>query len=231
MNLDLQDMTKRNGCFPGLEWWEHLYGDNGVDYQDVLNQLAKEDRVDWARWLMHEIGAPDKIYDVETHDINEVSLTMTPRQTRASGLPAGHMQHAFFAGNVGALDISISGTLLVAGRLQAHNVVAQAVIADGGIRAKRILVLENIICIGGLIMVNEMSAANIRAGACIIADTIRATGTVRAVTHVTCGDVQADSVVEYCTGLKPHKPRVGAAKTGHMGVARPAQKFTLDESR
>lgn len=213
MRLDLQDMTRRNGCFPGLEWWEHLYGEADVDYQDVLTQLAKEDRVDWARWLMHEIGSPDTLYDVQTHDIK----------------PIGVGKHAFFAGNVGALDIKVSGVLLVAGRLQANSVVAQSVIADGGIRAKRVSVVDNIICTGGLIMVNELSAANIRSGDCIIADTIHATGTVRAVRHITCAKIEAESVVEYCTGLQPHKPRVGAAKTGHMGKARPAAKFTLQD--
>lgn len=230
MNLDLSEMTRRNSCFPGLEWWSAAFGDKPVDYQDVLDRLALENRVDWARWLMHEVGAPATMYDVSCRDIHTIGLTLPVRKTRAAGQPVGHVKNYFCAGNLTARNIHISGVLLVAGRLDAEEIDAASVIADGGIEAKRITVDDNIICIGGKIMVGEMDAVNIRSGDCILANTIAATGTVRAVTHITCPKVEAGSVVEYCTGLKPHKARVGAAKTGHIGAPRRAAGFTLQSS-
>lgn len=213
MKLDLAEMTGRNGCFPGLEWWQTTFGDGPVDYQDVLNCLAAEDRVDWARWLMHEVGA-DK-----DNDVTDGMLIRPVGSDR---------KHAFFAGDAKLRDVTISGVLLVAGRLETANIDAQSVIAEDGIRAQRITVHENIICAGGLIMASEMRANNIRSGDCIIADRIHALGTVRAVKHIACPQIEADSIVEYCTGLKPHKARTGAAKTGHIGARRSAPGFTLE---
>lgn len=197
MNLDLREMTRRNGCFPGLEWWNAAYGERPVDYQEVLNRLAAEARVDWARWLMHAIGAPDTLHDIylpmDSGDI----------------LPIGRRKgHAFFAGNVVARDIDVKGTLLVAGRLIARQISASMITAEGAIEAGDIDCSGNVICFGGHIKAASIMADNIRAGRGIsVTREIVAKGTIRAVESIDCPKITAESLVPYATGLVPDKPK------------------------
>jgi hypothetical protein len=192
MKLNLQIVTARQGCFPGLEWWEKKFGDSPVEYQAVLDALAQEDRVDWARWLMNAIGSDDSVGRLD--------------ETRSS--------NAFFAGDlVDDMSFVIRGTLLVAGKCDVYGVTADQIVVGRSIRAGTLRVDGNVTALAGDIFAADITAENIRAGENIMAGHIRCVGTVRAVGDIRCADMKAASVVPYATGLRPDPPRQTASSS------------------
>lgn len=44
-------LKEKGACDAGTRWFLERFPD-GVDYQELLNELAKANRVDWAQWAL-----------------------------------------------------------------------------------------------------------------------------------------------------------------------------------
>ena len=65
MQITIEWLKEKHACSDGTNWFsEHFPGGSG-DYQAVLDALAQDNKVDYARWLLNAAGHNDSVLEVE----------------------------------------------------------------------------------------------------------------------------------------------------------------------
>ncbi|HBC93672.1 MAG TPA: hypothetical protein DCZ10_12465, partial [Pelotomaculum sp.] len=72
MQITLDWLREKEACSESMLRFKHTFPE-GAEYQDVLDALAKENKADWAAWLMKEAGSTNDVLEVESLEV-ECSL-------------------------------------------------------------------------------------------------------------------------------------------------------------
>ena len=74
MKITLEYLKEKQACSDGVVWFSSKFASNEADYQEVLDALAKENRSEWAQWLMQHAGRTDAVLEVKGDLIVEHSI-------------------------------------------------------------------------------------------------------------------------------------------------------------
>ena len=72
MKITKEFLKEKDACNEGFRWFCDNFPEGG-EYQVVLDALAKENRADWARWLIEKVGPANTTLEIETME-TETSL-------------------------------------------------------------------------------------------------------------------------------------------------------------
>jgi len=65
MQITRKMLTEWNACADGLKWFDLHFNEDGAEYQEILNKLAEQNEVDYAKWLLSKAGAQNTIFECE----------------------------------------------------------------------------------------------------------------------------------------------------------------------
>ena len=74
MKITLDYLKEKNACKEGVDWFRSKFGHEGAPYQTVLDELAKENRSDWASWLIKTAGSTKDVLEIKGDLIVEHSI-------------------------------------------------------------------------------------------------------------------------------------------------------------
>ena len=114
MKISISWLQEKNACPDGIEWFRKKYSEQleGVEYQSILDDLGKENKREWAEWLLSNAGSTNDTLEIEGDLILEHSI--------------------FFAGS-----IKVSNNIFVSGDVTAGGAVTAGwtVKAGGDVKA------------------------------------------------------------------------------------------------
>lgn len=65
MQITKEILKEKSPCSEGFTWFLKHFPEGG-EYQDILDELAKENRADWASWLISKMGSVNTVLEVES---------------------------------------------------------------------------------------------------------------------------------------------------------------------
>ena len=77
MKINISWLQEKNTCQEGVKWFLEKYpkqSSQGKEYQSVLDDLAKENKYEWAEWLMAKAGSTNTELVIEGDLILEHNL-------------------------------------------------------------------------------------------------------------------------------------------------------------
>jgi len=73
MKITLDWLKEKNACVEAVKKFKETFGEE-ADYQSVLDALGKENRADWASWLIGQAGRTDSVLEIKGNLITETSI-------------------------------------------------------------------------------------------------------------------------------------------------------------
>ena len=64
MQITHEWAREKGACDGGMQWFQEHFPDGG-DYQEILDELAKENRSDWASWLIQNAGRLNTVLEID----------------------------------------------------------------------------------------------------------------------------------------------------------------------
>ena len=76
MKITISWLQEKNACPEGIAWFREKYPEqlDGVDYQSILDDLGKENKRDWAEWLLSNAGSTKDTLEIKGDLILEHSI-------------------------------------------------------------------------------------------------------------------------------------------------------------
>ena len=74
MLITLDWLREKGACADAVKRFEETYGQEGAEYQDVLDALAKENNASWASWLIQKAGRTNAVLEVDGDLVVEASI-------------------------------------------------------------------------------------------------------------------------------------------------------------
>ena len=132
MKISISWLQEKNACPAGIEWFRKKYSEQleGVEYQSVLDALAKENKDGWAEWLLTKAGSTNEVLEIEGNLTLEHSLFFAGSIKVSKNLSAGW---AVIAG----VSVIAGGSVTAGGDVTAGEDVkaGKAVTAGGSVTA------------------------------------------------------------------------------------------------
>ena len=73
MKITLESLEEKESCRDGKAWFNSAFPDGG-EYQSVIDQAVKDDRLDYVRWLLDNFGATYDVLEIDGDLISSVPV-------------------------------------------------------------------------------------------------------------------------------------------------------------